>query len=433
MLTINDINKIEWSQVEPEPLGGDLAEDLGKIINKFVRFSLNEWWKSKGFGKENKNEYLALKGPYDKMIRQSVYVAKTIAACVKFKFFDESEVRHKLFVARDRYMKLIRSCLYHHASNLKGGWGLNNEHLQVATELLFVCWLVWEKLNIRDQELAINLLDSEIQKAMEYQMNYNFNIDGSGTDMFECQTIENMNHANLLYLASVMIKNHTLSAELREKAILVYRACFSSKEDGDMQGYNVADDMLLYRFEQKSPFAISYIGVGIKAYIYSKIAGQELPSGVVRNFKQIYYAFYASSVGEDGRKVGMFTNYDKKNRPLGGVLYPDGVRAGRVNESALYAMDIFAYCLGYENLIEIPSREWAKARMKEIERNFKKNTKYTIQGCNQYRFLHGEAVCSQLADCYLALFLYLVAKKAENNFVDKFSREEYGQEPIQEN
>lgn len=429
MLNIKDIRKIEWSQVEPEPLGGDLAEDLGKIINKFVKYSLNDWWKGKGFNKESKNEYLAMKGPYDRVIRQSVYIAKTISACVKFKFYDESEVGFKLFVARDRYMKLLRSCLYHHSANISGGWGLNDEHLQVVTELLYVCWLVWDKLNIRDQQLAINVLNSEIKKAKDYEINYNFSPDGSSNDLFECQTIVNMDNANLLYLASVMISKNSLYAELREKAILAYRACFSSKEDSDMQGYNVAEDMLLYRFDTRSPFAISYIGVGIKAFIFSEIAEQDLPSGVTRNFKQIYSAFYSSTTNDDGRKTGLFTIYDKKNRPQGGVLYPDGMRGGKVNESALYVMDIFAFCLGVSDVNDITPREWAKVRMKEIEKNFKKNFKYTIQGCNQYRFLHGEAVCSQLADCYLALFLYLVAKKADNNFVDKFSREEYGQEP----
>ena len=95
-------------------------------------------------------------------------------------------------------------------------------------------------------------------------------------------------------------------------------------------------------------------------------------------------------------------------------------------------MDIFAYCLGYEDVLDTNCLKWAKVRMKEIERNFKKNPKYTIQGCTQYRFLHGEAVCSELADCYLALFLYLVSKKAESNYVDKFSREEYVGETEQE-
>ena len=62
MFSLNDVKKIEWTQVEPEPLGGDLAEDLGKIINKFVKFALNDWWKKKGFDKESKLEYLSLKG-----------------------------------------------------------------------------------------------------------------------------------------------------------------------------------------------------------------------------------------------------------------------------------------------------------------------------------------------------------------------------------
>ena len=426
MFVLDDIKKIEWIQVEPEPLGGDLAEDLGKIINKFVKFGLNDWWKYKGFNKESKSEYLSLKGPFDRTVRQCVYMAKTIAAAVKFKFYDEKEVGHKLYVARDRYMKLIRSCLYHHIANSTDGWGGCSEHLSAVTELLFVCWLVWDKLNIRDKEYAVNLLNLESERVINQAIEYNYNSDDSQNDG-ECKTIVNMENANLLYLISVMTESDTTAQDFREKAILTYRSCFASKNHGDMAGYNVGEDMLIHRFDTRSPFATSYIGVGIKAFIFSKIAEQDLPSGACRNFEDIYKAFYGYEIQSDGKRNGLFTVYDKKNRPCGGILYPDGIRGGRVNESALYVMDIFAYILGAGQTIDISSREWAKARMKLIEKTFKHNEKFTFQGCNQYRNVHGEAVCSELTDCYLALFLYLVAKKAENNFVDKFSREEYSE------
>lgn len=428
MFTIEDIKNIEWSQVEPEPLGGDLAEDLGKIINKFVKYGLDDWWKSKRFNKESKSEYLSLKGGFDRVIRQSVYMAKTIASCVKFKFYNEAEVGRKLYVARDRYMKLLRSCLLQHSANTEDGWGLNDEHLQVATELLFACWLVWDKFNIRDKQYVVNVLNAEVKYVMEKQIEYNYNTDGSTTEVENCKSIQNMNNANLLYLASVMVCKSRLSTALCEKAILTYRACFSTNENGDMAGYNVSEDMIIRRFDTRSPFATSCIGVGIKPFIFSKIAEQDLPSGVTRNFDFIYKAYYSYTVGDDGRKVGLFTKYDKKNRPCGGVLYPDGMRGGRVNESAIYAMDIFAYCVGFEDIIENTSREWAKVRMKNIEKETKRSVKYSLQGCNQYRFIHGEAVCSQMVDCYLALFLHLVSKQSENNFVDKFSREEYNQD-----
>lgn len=428
MFTESSIKKIEWIQVEPEPLGGDLADDLGKIINKFVKYAINDWWKQKGFNKETKNEYLSLKGPFDKTVRQAVYFAKTIAVSVKFKFFSEDKVGCKLFVARDRYMKLIRSCLKAHASNSKGGWGLCDEHLPVVTELLFACWMVWDKLNCDNQYLAINVLNSELEVARKREIKYNYNLDGSIANSEECWSIVDMDIANFLYLASLMLGNVGQTAEFAEKAFFAYRACFSSKEDCDMTGYNVADDMLLYRENTRSPFATSCIARGIKAFIYSKIAIIDLPSGVTRNFEQIYKAFFDYKVSEEGKKVGLFTAYDNKNRPTGEIVYPDGMRGGKVNDSALYAMNIFAYCLGFDNCTEISAREWAKIRMKAIEKSFKKNAKYSLQGCNQYHYMHGEAVCSELVDCYMALFLHLVAKKAENNFVDKFSREEYAQE-----
>lgn len=427
MFTTEDIKKIEWIQVEPEPLGGDLAEDLGKIINKFNKFAIREWWQGKGFCKENKNEYLSLKGPFDRTIRQAVYIAKTIAASVKFKFFSEDKVGCKLFLARDRYMKLIRSCVKLHASNTDGGWGVCDEHLPVATELLFTCWIVWDKLNSQNQQYVVNMLNSELDFAKNKEIKYNFNPDGSSTDVEECQTITSMNIANFLYLASVMACKNGKTADFAEKAILAYRSCFASKADSDIAGYNVSEDMLIYRNDTRSPFATSYIGKGIKAFIFSKIALQDLPSGVSRNYEAIYKAYNSVQVGEDGKKRGLFTAYDKKNRPTGEIVYPDGMRGGKVNDSSLYAMDIFAYCLGIDNCLDIGSREWAKIRMKAIEKSFKKNDKYALQGCGQYRNLHSEAVCSELIDCYLALFLHLIAKKTENNFIDKFTHEEYGE------
>ena len=59
-----------------------------------------------------------------------------------------------------------------------------------------------------------------------------------------------------------------------------------------MAGYNVGDDKIIRRFETRSPFATSYIGKGMKAFIFSKIAEQDLPSGAIRNFEEIYKAFY---------------------------------------------------------------------------------------------------------------------------------------------
>lgn len=427
MFTIDDVKKIEWIQVEPEPLGGDLADDLGKIINKFVKYAIKDWWKEKGFHKENMNEYLTFKFPEDKTVRQAIYMAKTIAASVKFKIFSEEKAGCKLFFARDRYMKLLRSCLKQHASNSNGGWGLCDEQISLVTELLFTCWIVWDKLNIQSKQFAVNVLESELERMKDFEIEYKFNPDGSIRSTEDCPTIVNMDAANFLYLASVMTGNISKIGNAAEKAILAYRSCFASKNDGDIEGYNVADDMLIYREGTRSPFATSYIGKGIKAFVFSKIAISDLPSGVARNFENIYKAFNSYTVDESGKKKGLFTFYDNKNHPNGNVVYPDGIRGGKVNESALYAMDIFAYCLGYENSVEPNSREWARLRMKIMEKNFSRNQKYANQGCSQYRNLHGEAVCSELVDCYLALFLHLVAKKSENNFIDKFSREEYGE------
>lgn len=419
MYTEQEIRLIEWQNIEPEPLGGDLAEDLCKVINKFIKFGLTQWWSSKGFQKESKQEYLSMKGSFDKVVRQAVYMAKTIACAIKFNIYDENETGIKEYVARDRYIKLLRSCINCHKANVEGGWGCQRETVACCSELLFACWIVWEKLNAKDKKNVLNVLFEEVENAMRVEIEYNYSLDGLSKGAGECKSIYDMDYANLLYLASIMACKNAEAENHRQKAIKTYRACFSSRTDSDITGFNVENDMILRQYDAKSPLATSQIGVGIKAYLLSKLTEEFIPSGVSRNFEKIYQAFYHYEVLEKGIKKGVFTIYDKKNRPQGGCVYPDGVKGGKVNESALYNMDIFAFLLGKEDCIDIPSREWAKVRIKKIDKNFSKNPKYAISGASQFKYIHGEAVCSQLIDAYMALFLYVLTKKYETANVEK--------------
>lgn len=427
MIEIDDIKMIDWQQFEPEALGGDLAEELCEVINCTIKYGLTRWWGLKGFKKENKLQYLSLKGSYDKVLRPSVCFAKTTATAIKFNIYDEKTVGIKEFMARDRYIKLLRSSAVKHCANVDGGWGCAREFMSTAYELIFASWLVWDKLNERDKRYVLNIINSEIDVAFNAEQEYNYSLDGSCLDDGESKTIVDMEYANLLFLVSVMASKNKQTELYRAKAIKFYRACFSSCKNPDIGGFNVGEDWIIRRFGAKSPLAISYLGVGIKAYILSKLAGEEnVPNGLVRNFEQIYKTFYSYEKTSDGIKTGGFISFDKKGRPCSEVKYPDGNKNGKANACAFYTMDIFAFCLGYENVIDISSREWAKVRMKDILKSVQKKGKYSTQGANLFKNMHGEAVCSQLADCYMALFMYIATKKTES--VENIEESDFEQE-----
>lgn len=415
MIEIDDIKMIDWQQFEPEALGGDLAEDLCVAINRTLKYGLTSWWNLRGFKKENKEQYLSLKGAYDKVLRPAIYFAKTAAAAIKFNIYDETIVGIKEFMARDRYIKLLRSAAFKHISNVDGGWGGSREFTALAYELIFASWLVWDKLNERDRRYLLNVINYERQEILDTEQEYNYRLDGACLEDDESKTIVNMENANLLFLISVMASKSMVAGACREKAIKFYRACFASRNNPDLGGFNVDADWIIRRYGIKSPLATSYLGAGIKAYVLSKLAGEEnIPSGVTRNFEQIYKAFYSVEAFEDGTKQGLFTTFDKKGRPCYEVKYPDGNKNEKANDTSFYVMDIFAFCLGFENIIDISSREWARVRMKNIEKRVQKSGKYSLQGANLFKAMHGEAVCSQLADSYMALFLYIVTRKSEN-------------------
>lgn len=312
MFEISDIQMIDWQQIEPEPLGGDLAEDLCSAMNKSIKYGLTLWWNKRGFKKEKKEEYLSMKGAFDKAVRPAIYLAKTTATAIKFSVFDESAADIKEYIARDKYIKLLRSCALKHIGNSEGGWGASKEYLSAVYELVFTAWLVWEKLNIRDKNYIINIINTELKVAMAVEPEYNFALDGSCRDDGESKTIANMEYANLLYLVSVMACRSYKSEECRQKAIRLYRACFASRQDCDMGGFNVDADWKFCQYGGASPLATSYLGVGIKAYIISKLSEEYIPSGVTRSFEEIYKAFYSYIQSEGGVKHGEFTIYDKK-------------------------------------------------------------------------------------------------------------------------
>lgn len=434
MYNIDKVKNIDWSMIEIEVLGGDVAEELIYAINKSMRHILSVFWKAKAFEKEVKEQYLTLKGSYDKVIRPSIYAAKVMALSLKFKIYDEKACGWAEFDVRDKCIKLIRSCVYHHISNDKNGWGGEDYTIGHVYELANTAWISWDKLNVRDRQLVVSMIEYEAKRLNGVSPKYDFNNAGMLLDSSESSVFYNTNVANLLRLAYSMLADHEKSKNWIIKTQRFYKSIFKKKGDEGDDGHNVKSDGYIISYSVRSPYAISQIATGSKVIALSWMLGEDVPEGALANFEMIYKAFYNSDSNEIGDGERIFVSFDKKNRPISDIKTPNGAHGGRPSLGAVYSMDMMAYSLGFDLSVNPTGREWAKIRMRDIIKNQKSGkSKYSMSAPQINRSMRGECLCSNLIDTYIALFIHIATKKVkEVQNVDKFRQDKSRKRKIEQ-
>ena len=425
MYDIQHVKKIDWTMIDIDVLGGDLAEELITSINKSMRYMMGGFWKSRAFEKEVKAEYLTLKGSFDKVIRPSIYVSKVIMLALKFKIYDDRASGHAEFEVRDRCVKLLRSCVYHHVSNKQNGWGGEESTIGHVYELASTAWLAWDSLNCRDQQLVVNMVEHEADMLNSASPRYDFNSEGRLLDSSVSSIFYNYDVASLLRLASSMLPFHERQKTWKNNMEVFYKNLFKMQCDDSNDVFNVDKEGNILSYSSRSPYAISKIATANKAIALSWIIGESVPEGICDNFETIYKAFYKTESNELSAIEGDFVSFDKKSRPLAEVCYPDGYLGGKATDCAMYSMDMMAYCLGYDAVVTPSSREWAKVRMRQIHHDQKNGkSKYCMMAPQITRSAHGECACSNLIDTYLSLFIYIATKKVnEATKADKYKND----------
>lgn len=420
MYSLDKIRLIDWQMVEPEVLGGELCEDLGVLINRSIRYMLTKWWQSKGFDKDAREQYLSIKGTYDKVTRQAIYFAKTISLAIKFGLYDTSVVGVREFSARDKFIKVIRSCAVSHISNTPDGWGNSNDSIHGVYELVLASYVSWDKINKVDKEHVVNMLEYEIARLYEVNPLYSYTASGMMIDRAQATVFYNTAVANLLHLASIMMPYHDKIHVIKSQMQRFYSAIYAVKEDSNGIGFNVSDDGFITTFGEKSAIATSYIASISKALILTGFSMDSYADFVPKNFEDIYKAFYTTTYNEKDLPNGIFVSYDKKGKPISKISYSESTKLSEALEGQVYLMDILAFCFGLEDCIPVGSREWAKVRMRALlHRQKGLSAKYCMYSPQFEKFLHGECVVSSLIDAYVLLFFYATKKSSELSNKDK--------------
>ena len=425
MYDIEEVKKIDWSMIEIDVLGGDLADELIVAINKSMKYMMDGFWRTRAFEKEVKAEYLSMKGTFDKVIRPSIYASKVILIALKFKIYNRSAAGCAEFEVRDRCVKLLRSCAYHHVANKQNGWGGEESTIGHVYELANTAWIAWDSLNSRDKQLVVNMVEHEANILINAEPRFDFNAEGRLIDSSVSSIFYNREVASLLRIATMMLSNHEMNKIWTKKMKGFYNILYKMQSDDASEQFNVNNEGNLISYSAKSPYAISQIASLNKAIALSWIANETIPEGVIDNFETIYKSFYKAELDEQGRLEGQFVTFDKKNRPLAEVNAPDGYVGGKATQSAFYGMDMMAYCLGLDSVVAPSSREWAKVRMRDIQ-HYQKNgrSKYCMAATQTGKITHGECSCSNLIDTYVSLFIYIATKKVkETTKADKYKND----------
>lgn len=416
-MEIYDIHKaraIDWRRVEPEPLGGDMAEDVILFMNHACRYSLGKWWRIKKYDKEAQEHYLTMRGGTEKNIRPAGATAKLLAVTIKFRIYDEFTVRAPLYVAQDKCCKLIRSTAYHHIANKQGGWGLHNQSGEWVIDLVTAGWLMWDKLNIRDKQLIANLLEYEANNLIFTKSQFQYDIK-KAEQKGASKTLECRYNAIIMYLAVLILQGHQNSHKWEAKAKEYFISASVMPSDlidrapKFLDGYNVNEDGTITSYGVISPYAMSKINISLSNIIYCKLAGEKMPSETLFNAKKIYEALYTPVTGRNSQSQSSICALDKKGRPTCIIQYPQGVKGNRASQSDFYLTELFGYFLGFDENLEHKSREWAKQRMKKMLTKQGKKTNGNYYTSSNRAVYHGssEKVAGNMASAYMLMFVML--------------------------
>lgn len=412
---IEQVNQIDWLYVEPELLGGDLAEELDAVINNACKFALNNWWKLNAFNKESKAEFLSLRGGADKLLRASSYYSELLAVAIKFKIYDPQVTGSEIYLARDRCCKLIRSALRLHIANNPKGWGQYLTHTALVAELAFSGWLMWDCFNIRDKQLIVNALEYTADMALDNKPTYTFSSNDKILERGENKCVENSNSAKLLHLASLMLKNHKNQELWNAKSDEYYKASYAM-QDGNIP-YNACSDGTVISYDRVSPYAMAKIVNNMFAYNLSKLTATPYKTSAFDNIRTVYQAFYVGEIGANGILKGSMCMVDVKGKPSEKLInYVQSGKSGRLRQSELYLMDVYGLVLGYDKELVYSAKAWLKARMKYIQKKQKKhaNGSYVYYARLSKQSIKNELLGSNLAIAYLTLFHYLAHSNSQS-------------------
>lgn len=411
---IEQVNQIDWLYVEPELLGGDLAEELDTVINNVCKFTLNKWWKYNAFNRESKEEYLTLRGGTDKLIRSCTYYAELLAIAIKFKIYNPEISGNEAFVARDKCCKLIRSVAAFHIANNPKGWGQNLSQLPIVAELAFSGWVMWEYFNVRDKQLIINALEYSADMACNHKPLYTFSESGKVLERGENKCVENSNNAKILYLATLILQGHKNQSLWHKKCDEFYLASYAMQDGKSV--YNACRDGTVISYDRVSPYAMANIVNNMFAYNLAKLTATPYRLTAFKNLKMVYQEFYLGEADSNGILRGSMCMVDVKGRPSEKLSnYTQGGKGGRLRQSTLYLMDVYGFVLGYDNELLYSAKDWLKPRMKYILKKQKKHSSgsYVYSARLSKQSIKNEMLGCNLAIAYLTLFNYLAHANAQ--------------------
>ncbi|WP_448699311.1 hypothetical protein ACFGVR_20210 [Mucilaginibacter sp. AW1-3] len=203
------VNPIKWTDFKKAGPTDSLSLLERDILLNTCKYGLTTWYsKIKKYDAQS-SYYIDLGGNDEYVIRSAGSEAQAVAVALKTGVYNADVTGVPVSVATERVVKLIRSVVYHHKVNQKGGWGDSWQSALWAAYAGEAGWMMWYELTPADRVYLQKMVEYEANRFNDYKVPYlqgrTGEYQGAKDDS---KSEENSWNAMILHLALAMMPQH---------------------------------------------------------------------------------------------------------------------------------------------------------------------------------------------------------------------------------
>ena len=345
----------DLSTIRDSAEGAPAEQKIRDLLIASSAYSVHTWFDEK-FVDQTEGEPLDFGGVEEADIRPSATTAFYLAVAVQTGAL-ESDQAEKVATG-EVAVTLIDSLAATHYSNVKDGWsGATSWQGALWGELTaFAGWLMWDDLTPETRNAVTNLVTTEANRFIDYEVPYWKSPDG--TEQFEgdSKAEENSWNSMLLQVAMAMVPDDLAWGRWNDKNTELMLSSFATPDDEAstelfdgrplkdwLNGSNIENDGRVYNHQILHPDYMTTIMHNMHMVITTRLAGKSVPAASLHNVDLMWDAMTAVDYQAPPFQAPGGTIYDAATQQL---YYPDGTDWGTSRRMNFAGFDAFYWAFG---------------------------------------------------------------------------------------
>ncbi|TKC08830.1 hypothetical protein [Pedobacter frigoris] len=418
------VTQIRWKNFNKKLPEEPIFNSLKIALSNVNKYALNDWYiKVNEFDTINGTDnsgYLILKSKgKDNQVRYRYPAGMTfgIAIALKTGAYDYRLTGVPTVVAAEKAIKLLSAIAYDHKANQKRNvWGGDWQAAHWAYYTGYSAWLLWEKLEIRDQNNIKRMIISEADRLLKIDPPYCKDKTGKVLIPGDSKIEENAWNAELLYLASVMMPTHANSRLWYDQSLNYIISGVSLPSDLEnnnmlhgrpvrswLNGYNVEEPGVVVNHHIVHPLYNALSSV-VNAPIVFSLAGKNTPKAAAFNMDKIYNSLITTKFDSVKYQKPGGTMYIPGQAQ---VYYPEGSDWGKEIYDSFVNMDIAAWMYGFDKGDQYNGKYWAQLHLDAVvkqQSRFSDGHTYLDNNENNYSGKEA-AIATRIASAWMTVWM----------------------------